>query len=400
MVPDMQTRFQGFFDNGVSSSGARVALLDLTVAIRFITAPSSRDKLNITLHMAQKLFTFFQVMPQFMTCIIPFGQREHSHDGTTTSFQSSNLLKKPLCGVQVTSVGRSGQRLEHCYGLRSVERAGSQPEWPWSTRLCSVYHSMDLELGTSNFIVVKANKLLQRLVEDAAAADPADCRSTSSIPVLSLVYALQVHGLIVAWCGNNWPQYVEFLAGTLQDMTRSTLAATLETEQVQLVAQDHDNESPTQMSTPHSYDLELDEKPARLRRIASSFRSHVDRIQTFKSERITKPAMPSIERVPVAQHTFSFKDLPRIHFLEEKVNEAVDVLENNEEVLDDLKCDYELVFAARLELQNSSECEAALAQFVKIIAAVQRDMRRQRTRLERILKLLASRKALVSRGIM
>lgn len=375
-------------------------MLDLTVAKRFITAPSSRDKLNITLHMAQKLFTFFQVMPQFMTCIIPFGQREHSHDGTTTSFQSWNRLQKTSCGVQVSGVGRSGQRLEHCYGLRSVERANSQPEWPWSTRLCSVHHSMDLEFGTSNFVVVKANKLIQRLIEDTAAAEPTDHKSSSSMPVLSLVYALQVHSLIVTWCGNNWPQYVEFLAGTLQDMTRSTLAATLEKEQVQLVSQDNDMELPTHMSTHHSYDLELDEKPARLRRIASSFRSHVDRIPTFKSERSTKQAMPSIERVPVAHHTFSFKDLPRIHFIEEKVNEALDILENNEEVLDDLKCDYELVFSARPELQNSSECETALAQFVKTVAAVQKGMRRQRTRLERILKLLASRKALVSRGIM
>lgn len=259
---------------------------------------------------------------------------------------------------------------------------------------------MDLEFGTSDFVVIKANKLIQKLVEDAAATDPTDYKSSSSMPVLSLVYALQVHGLVVTWCGNNWPQYVEFLAGTLQDMTRSTLAATLETEQVQLVSQDHDTESPMCMSTHHSYDLELGEKPARLRRIASSFRSHVDRIPTFKSERSTKEAMPSIERVPVAQHTFSFKDLPRIHFIEEKVNEVLDILENNEEVLDDLKCDYELVFAARPELQRSSECESALAQFVKTVAAVQKDMRRQRTRLERILKLLASRKALVSRGIM
>jgi hypothetical protein len=395
MVSNVQTGLRGHLDDDVSPWIAGTMLILIAVS-SFITSPSSRDRLRITLDMAQRVFTFFQVMPQFMTCMLPFGQREHSHDCTVTSFQSSNRLEKSSGGLRVPSIGRSGQQVEHCYGLKSVERAASQPEWPWSPRHCWVYHSMDLEFGTSSWIVVKANKLIQKLIRDADAAGSHHAQSNGLDLVACIAQALKVHGSIATWCGSNWPQYVAFLESTLQSMTRSTLASTMETGEVQLPVREIAATPTGPWVPPLAFDPELDEKPTTLKRVTSSFRSYVDRVPTFGKKCSTRTAAAPVESVPVARQAFSFSDLPRVHFIEEKASEVLDILENNEEVLEDLMRDYTLVFSTRQELRDSNECKTALACFAKLIEGIKKDMRRQRTRVERLVRLLASRKALVS----
>lgn len=365
------------------------------MATSFLTAPSSRDKLRITLEMAQKILSHLQVMPQFLACMFPFGQREHSHDSSDSSFQSSNRLIMPQIGLQVPCIGRSGRQIEHCYSLRSIERSASQPEWPWSPRLCSIYHSFDLEFGSSNWIMVKANRLIQRLVRDVDKSNP-QTQPTSCVPATRIAQALQIHSLIATWSGDNWPWYIAFLEDTLQSMTRSTLAATMETEQIPLDFVETAT-PPMSPSFLPSQSGEIEEKPAKLRKATSSFRSYADRIPIFPNSRDLQSKSRHTQQIPVAQHAFSFKDLPRVHYIEERANEVLTILENNEEVLEDLKRDYEAVFAATKELKDTSESRIALAQFVKVVDRVQRDMRRQRTRGERLLKLLASRKILVSR---
>jgi hypothetical protein len=345
--------------------------------------------------MAQKILAHLQVMPQFLTCMFPFGQREHGHDSSDSSFQSSNRLTMPQIGLQIPCIGRSGRQLEHCYSLRSIERSASQPEWPWSPRLCSIYHSFDLEFGSSNWIVVKANRLIQRLVRDVDKSN-SQTQPTACVPATRIAQALQIHGMIATWCGDNWPWYITFLEGTLQGMTRSTLAATMETEQIPLDFVEIAT-PPMSLSFPSSQSGEFEEKPTKLRKATSSFRSYADRIPIFTNSRDSQSKSPHAQQVPVVQHAFSFKDLPRVHYIEERANEVLTILENNKEVLEDLKRDYEAVFAETKELQDTSESRVALAQFVKVVDHVQRDMCRQRTRVERLLRLLASRKTLVSR---
>lgn len=200
----------------------------------FITAPNSRDKLSITKKMAQKVFSYLQVMPEFLDCMLPFGLRECSLDCYSTSFQASNCDDQSTYGLQIDALGRSGRQMEHCYGLRSVERSPSQADWPWSIRPCSIYHSLDFETGSSSWIIVKANRLIQKLVHDAYGSQSHRTPPSEYAPARSVVEAMEIHRLIATWCVNTWPQYVGFLESSLQEVTRPTLNATLAVEQVLL----------------------------------------------------------------------------------------------------------------------------------------------------------------------
>lgn len=63
-------------------------IINLMILDSFITAPNSRDKLSITTEMAQKVFSYLQVMPEFLDCLLPFGLRERSLDFYSTFFQA------------------------------------------------------------------------------------------------------------------------------------------------------------------------------------------------------------------------------------------------------------------------------------------------------------------------
>lgn len=358
----------------------------------FITAPSSRDKLSITQEMAQKVFGYMQIMPEFLDCVFSFGLREHSVDCLITSFKCANRLSAVSRGLQASSLGRSGRHIEHCYALRSVESV-PQPEWPWSIRLCSIWHSLDLEFGSSNWVVLKANRLIQRLVRDANEANSLQCRFAGSAPAKGIAEALRIHGLVATWCGSSWSRYVGFLENALQDLTRPTLAATLETESIPRPRE----ETPGIPTTLDRLPVMLNEKRSTFGRARSSLRSLSNRMPTFSEKKGSNKDSCPTEQISLTRHAFSFEDLPRVHFLGEKANETLDILNNNEEVLEDLLSDYKQIFLTLTELREDSGCKAALAQFEDLVSVVQKDMRRQRSRIEQLLKLLESRKTLVSR---
>lgn len=368
--------------------------INLMILDSFITAPNSRDRLSITTEMAQKVFSYLQVMPEFLDCLLPFGLRERSLDCYSTSFQACDRDEQTPCGLRINALGRSGRQMEHCYGLRSVERSPSQTDWPWSIRPCSVYHSLDLESGSSSWVIVKANRLIQTLVRDAYVSQSRRTPPSDYPPARSVAEAMETHRLIATWCTSTWSQYIGFLESSLQELTRPTLSATFERKEVPLANGQVLNEMSMYIPTVHERDQEYEEKPTAPKRITSSLRSLSQRVSTFRGMR-SKSDAPVMETTPVTQHAFTFKDIPRVHFIEEKANEATNIMANNEDVLEDLKLDYEEVIANTADLQDRRDCKAALAKLVKHIERAQNNLRRQRGRIEQLLKLLEGRKALV-----
>ena len=93
---------------------------------------------------------------------------------------------------------------------------------------------------------------------------------------------------------------------------------------------------------------------------------------------------------------FSFSDLQRLEFIEEKANETLLVLKTNSSVLADLKEHYRRIADSTdwpHELQI--KCTDDIAQFSKRVGVVERDLQMQQTRLKTLLRLLAGRKSLV-----
>lgn len=116
-------------------------------------------------------------------------------------------------------------------------------------------------------------------------------------------------------------------------------------------------------------------------------------------QRLTPPELPptlsdNIDHNPGDDFTFS--DLQRIQYIEEKAQEALLVLRLNVEVLEELRQHY-LYVTEHMEFPQEikSNCQTDLARFDKCVLGVEKDLRMLQSRTETLLHLLANRNNLV-----
>lgn len=93
---------------------------------------------------------------------------------------------------------------------------------------------------------------------------------------------------------------------------------------------------------------------------------------------------------------FSFRDLQRVQFIQEKVNENLLILKVNVDKLAELRQHYCSIcepdaWSHELKLK----CKGDIPRFEKRVIAVEKDLRMQQSRTETLLRLLAGRKSLV-----
>lgn len=341
------------------------------------------DRLYVTKQMAQRLLSYHQIMPAFLDNLFMFGYREDTEDCAATSFQSHNRISSIQRGLEVPELGRSGRAIEHCYGLRSVERSGSEEHWPWSVRTCSIYHSLDIESGQATWLVLKANRLIEKLVRDDMRSKTShDAEKTEAFGA-AFIKALRIHELVALWAGEKWPLYISFLESRLQEITRPALSVTMD-QRSKTISADQLREPSTVISP--------DEKTIHRKQSGFSVQTVSERIQSFG-----KKASPPQEsrKIEIKQHEFSFSNLPSLHYIEEKASEAHNVLSTNIEILEDLKSSYSDVIA-ELDMDMESDEFVAFNRFAKEIARMQKSLRTQQARIVQLAKLSKDRRALVS----
>ena len=333
-------------------------------------------------------------MPSFLEGVFCFGFNEHGQDCTMTSFQGRSCFSDQHRALQAQQLGRSGSLMEQCYGLRSVERSNNQADWPWSVRLCSTYHSLDMESAQATWIVVKANRLVEKLVRDSMASTDVCININERSVVNSLTAALHIHGLIAIWSTSNWQRYIKFLEDMLQDITRPTLSVTMGDRSTTVPSDQYSDFCPVASPTQMSFEPDqIDEKRTFLRRTGTSLRKLSTHLRTLGRRKSSTMPTKGKNTLTVTQHQLSFTDLPRVHYIEEKANEALDALCNNEEVLGELESHYAEVFVL-LKARSNATVEAQ-SEFVNLINRTQKDLRTQQQRLRQLLRLHGDRKALV-----
>ncbi|KAK4894201.1 hypothetical protein LTR27_007569 [Elasticomyces elasticus] len=140
-------------------------------------------------------------------------------------------------------------------------------------------------------------------------------------------------------------------------------------------------------------DLTDTEKPALWRRTSTSLQAFTSRRHFTRRSQRTQAAYG--EPLTVTGHQFSFRDLPRVHYIEERANETLSILQNNVEVLERLEADYKSVIASLDSSIDAPFRDAAMVKFVKIISDTQTKMKLQQTRVTKLLRLLSDRKSLL-----
>ncbi|KAI9654073.1 MAG: hypothetical protein M1821_006784 [Bathelium mastoideum] len=96
----------------------------------------------------------------------------------------------------------------------------------------------------------------------------------------------------------------------------------------------------------------------------------------------------------ISQQDFSFDELQRIQFLEDKANEALLVLQADENVLLDLQQFHKSLLENQDAIENlNDECKYIIAKFVQRLDAALGQLQVEETRVETLLRLIAARKS-------
>ena len=358
-------------------------------------------------------FTHFQVMPEFVDFLYPFGFRSYAED-----FYFSGFRQRTSFAEQWRHSAPSGKpvdkRFQFCYNLKSVEPSDSDG---WSIRHCAIHHSFDLKEVRPDWIIVKGDELMKRRIESATSDwgphEPSDFNSVSG----AFKTSLQTHLIFCDWSAENWRWYINSLEDRFQSMTRRALAAPVDVPLLPRPATDRltlnprTNTQRTEMSkfskfsrTP-TYAIEKESlKPA------MKHRPSAPRTYENPDTGISQPLPPDDDdddepKYPLAQDDvkidvngdFSFDRLRKVHKIAEDANEAVLVVKQNVLILVQLRQYYMSISRRKAFLKDlAKSCKDAVDDFKLHIEGLENDMQSQVLRLETLLRLLGDRKTLVT----
>jgi hypothetical protein len=343
------------------------------------------------------VLTYHQVMPAFLDFLFPFGRQEHARGFPFSGFRHETRLNPLHNGLNIPALDRSGQELRMSYSLKSVEKSDGQIHWPWSIRQTAVYHSLDIKTGVSSWVVVKGNQLMKSRMELVTQSRNFRNANGFDSPARSFASSLILQLVICDWCSEDWRWYISFLEEALQEKTRRTLSIQVErvTSPVEVKADPMWTSSstmPNSEKTAHSHLSLLDasEKPLPPPELPPGY----------------PPPPPGRPQGPVPSLSpqmlmdpgnFTFSDMQRVQFLEDKANEVLSILESNMHVLAELEMHYTTVRTSECWPEEFiQEGSAEIMRFHNRIASVINDLRMQASRTKTLLRLLADRKSLVS----
>ncbi len=369
---------------------------------------SSQERLNITSQMMNDTLTYHQIMPPFVDLMASFG-RNAADDFQYCGFRSEARLSTRNIALAVPELGRSGQVLEICYSLRAVEPSTSIPGSPWSIKQLAIAHTFDVKTGQSAWVVLKADNLIKdRIMSATRSAGLPDMNSYQDVDE-SLASSLTSHLVFCEWAAEHWRWYVNFLEQEVQDITGTTTFSNITAPSCLGAAQRAMSmiapvarlgtfpffKTLSRISTWGS--IRRNSRPSKGSDsdMSGSTVSPTGTLQSGAAEAITEK--DAEEEEDGEEHSFSLKDIQRLQFIEDKINEAILVQTTIIKVLEQLRTFY----ASLQELPEwptglSRECKGSLARFNGRLGNIEFDLNLQVTRAKTLATLLANRKTLVS----
>jgi hypothetical protein len=174
------------------------------------------------------ILSYHQVMPSFLDFVFPFGKQVYPQDVHFSGLREDSCFDLQTRGAALSGLGRSGNGIQMCYNLRSVEPTNDQSSLlQWSIRQAAVCHHFDTETATTLWIIVKANKLIKNRFGEAAQESS---RPRPSTLADSFNATLTSHLLICDWSGENWRWYINDLEEKFQNLTDDVFVPQMEKE--------------------------------------------------------------------------------------------------------------------------------------------------------------------------
>ena len=345
------------------------------------------------------VFTYHQVLPSFLDFLFPFGNQQYAQDFHFSGFKYEDRYSDVDCGLKIPELGWSGHDFQLCYNLKSIEPSKGQPEWPWSIRQSALYHSFDVENGRTNWIVIKGDQLLKKRMKLATGSRGLPESSCFGTIDRAFASTLAIHIIMCEWSGENWRWYINFLEEALQATTRPTLSAMVDPFPSSMADEGPLRPSVLAQCANSSTDI-VPASPGL--RGPPAQRYHLKGRPNSNCKAMSDIDLASQELETLQPHVtnshqdFSFSDLQRIQFIQEKVNETLLILKVNVDILTELRQHYRSICEADgWPRELKLKCKEDLHRFEKRVIAVEKDLRMQQSRTETLLRLLADRKSLV-----
>jgi Mg2+ and Co2+ transporter CorA len=291
-------------------------------------------------------------MPVYLDFISVFGLQTHSRDLRFSGFREQTLLSKPIDGLSMLSLGRSGRQYQLCYNLKSVACVSAaittSNEREWSIRQAAFHHQFDVEQGTTLWLITKGDLDIKEQVQQMTGKDGRQEDRSFGTPEECFKSSLAVHLLYCHWSTEAWRWYLQWL----EDVTDKEVSDT---------------------------------------RVQSPSRSRYWRVCLLQSKiAVLGPRDPSSGR-----REYTPEDLQTLQNYEEKTNEATMILEANANVLTSLRLFYERL-VDRKDFPLRGDCRDEVLAFATRVDDMVYDSRMQVSRAKLLVRIIADRKNLVS----
>ncbi|KAF2971548.1 hypothetical protein GQX73_g1985 [Xylaria multiplex] len=398
----------------------------------FIRADHSRAPLDCSREMLSLVFTFHQVMAQFLDVVLFFGTFPGLN--VPTAFQHCVFRHERFVApddasrFKIPQLGRSGMEIKHCYNLWSAEKSDSShgKRAPWEIRQAGLYHSLDLLNGKATWIHIKANEILEKRIDEAYNSIKLHQGHNPQTVLGSLSATLLTHLILFEWCGENWRQYLNYWECELGRILTTIRNAPISKVEKLLVDVKSDIlGSPTQqlpippaarMGTLSSQTTRwgLTGSPTFMSKsstlLFSSFaEKHIksdhnrfSQVAVSESNAQTPaPIQASVDDAGPGQdpfhifEEFKLEDLQHLHHIGSKLHEADMVLKLNADVLLEVM-EYFKNFANDLQTPKELRdgCQASLSRFLQRTMGIVRELEAERMRISTLIALLNDGKTL------
>lgn len=151
------------------------------------------------------ILSHHQVMASFLDFVFTFRVREQPH--SFTSFHHQNYLGSHHSQPGLSSMGRSGIVIQHCFNLLGIEYDRKQ----WLQRQTAAYHSFDLVQGRALWIILKGNATIRDRFQEASKETAENHPQILNGVGDSFAQSLMDHLLLLQWSVENWASYAEYL---------------------------------------------------------------------------------------------------------------------------------------------------------------------------------------------
>lgn len=192
---------------------------------RFIHAQDSRAKLKITKDMMLEIFSFNQVMPGYLDLVFLFGENIGPNDLKFSAFREQTALR--IFNVGLDDLGRSGQKFELCYNLKTVSRKDlpasprlhKGPRTVWSVRQAGVFHKFDVKFGTTFWTFTRGSLDLEERFKEVTDQDDRPEDRCFDTPLAAFRSSLAIHAMMIHWASESWRWYLQWLDEEIEKET-------------------------------------------------------------------------------------------------------------------------------------------------------------------------------------